>query len=261
MKSSPEPSTKRCNPSLSGNIHSIESFGTVDGPGTRYVVFFQGCPMRCLYCHNPDTWTYEGGTEMTAEEILEGYERNRAFYRHGGITATGGEPLLQLSFLTHLFETAKKRGISTCLDTSGVLYGTNKEELFAPLFAVTDLVLLDFKHSDEKEHLKLTGHSIAPVLAFARALERFHIPMVARHVVVPGITDGKPHLKALGRLLGSFANLQGLEVLPYHTMGEVKYEKLHIPYPLQGVPAMEGKEAKKAREIILEEIKNTRRGR
>ena len=258
MKSSPEPSTKDCKEPLKGNIHSIESFGTVDGPGTRYVVFFQGCPMRCLYCHNPDTWSGKGGTPMTAEEILDGYERNKVFYRHGGITATGGEPLVQLPFLTELFQRAKEKGIHTCLDSSGVLYRREREAAFSPLFDALDLVLLDFKHSDEEGHIRLTGSSQKPVLEFARALEARDIPIVARHVLVPGITDGEEHLRALGRLLGSFQNLHGLEVLPYHTMGEVKYKELGISYPLEGIPAMEADTAHKAREILLEEIKKAR---
>ena len=258
MKSSQEPSTKDCKEPLLGNIHSLESFGTVDGPGTRYVVFFQGCPMRCLFCHNPDTWTPMGGLRMTAEEILEGYERNRAFYRHGGLTATGGEPLMQLPFLTELFQKAKEREIHTCLDTSGITYRQERRAAFEALFDVTDLVLLDFKHSSADGHKKLTGQPQEPVLAFARALESRHIPVVARHVLVPGITDQEEHLRALGQLLGSFQNIHGLEVLPYHTMGEAKYESLGIPYPLKGVPAMEGTKAKEARILLLQEIKKAR---
>lgn len=238
-----------------GRIHSVESFGTVDGPGTRLVVFLQGCPMRCKYCHNPDSWDVGTGNEMSVEEILALYEKNKSFYRNGGITVSGGEPLLQLDFLTDLFEAAKQRGIHTCLDTSGILYREDKKEKFELLFSYLDLVLLDLKHSNTREHKELTAQKLEPVLAFARALEKNHIPMIIRHVVVPGITDQEEHLKELGRLIASFHNVKGLEVLPYHTMGVKKYEALGIPYPLEGVPSTEKETAKKAREIILTEIR------
>ena len=241
-----------------GHIHSTESFGTVDGPGVRFVVFFQGCPMRCLYCHNPDTWTPDGGTEMTVDEILKEYRRNEVFYRSGGITATGGEPLMQMPFLTALFEAAKKEGIHTCLDTSGIMYRTEKQEEYRKLFKVLDLVLLDIKHSTEEEHKKLTACSQKHILEFAQALEKAKIPMIVRHVVVPGITDSPEHLLRLGRLIGGFRNLKGLEVLPYHTMGKVKYENLGIPYPLEGLENMDSEKAKEARKLILEGVRQIR---
>lgn len=241
-----------------GHIHSTESFGTVDGPGVRFVIFFQGCPMRCKYCHNPDTWAFSGGSEMTAEEVLEGYERNKDFYKGGGITATGGEPLMQLPFLTELFEKAKKRGIHTCLDTSGIAYSENKQREYEALFDVTDLVLLDIKHSMPEGHVLLTSQSQEPVLAFERALERANIPVIIRHVVVPGITDEEEELTALGHMIGKWRNLKGLDVLPYHTMGVVKYKNLGIEYPLEGVPNMEPAKAKEARAKILQAIKEVR---
>lgn len=243
---------------LKGRIHSTESFGTVDGPGVRFVVFFQGCPMRCLYCHNPDTWKPDGGTELTAENLLEEYRRNKVFYKNGGITATGGEPLMQLPFLTELFRKAKEEGIHTCLDTSGIMYRKGRDEEFQALFQNLDLVLLDFKHSSEEEHRKLTGQKQAAVLEFADALEKAGIPMIARHVVVPGITDGEDHLRKLGHLLGRYRNLKGLEVLPYHTMGKTKYEKLGIPYPLENVENMEKVKAKEARDLLLKSIQEVR---
>ncbi len=241
-----------------GHIHSTESFGTVDGPGVRFVIFFQGCPMRCKYCHNPDTWAFSGGSEMTADELLEGYERNKDFYKGGGITATGGEPLMQLSFLTELFEKAKKRGIHTCLDTSGIAYSEKKQKEYEALFAVTDLVLLDIKHSMPEGHVLLTSQSQEPVLAFEKALEQANIPVIIRHVVVPGITDGEKELTALGHMIGKWRNLKGLDVLPYHTMGVVKYKNLGIEYPLEGVPNMEPAKAKEARAKILQAIKEVR---
>lgn len=241
-----------------GRIHSLESFGTVDGPGIRFVVFFQGCPMRCQYCHNPDTWEPQRGQEMSVDEILSSFERNKHFYKNGGITATGGEPLMQLDFLTALFSEAKKRGIHTCLDTSGIMYREEQKEKYEKLFAVLDLVLLDIKHSDLEEHKKLTRQPMEPILKFARALEAHKIPMLVRHVAVPGITDGKEHLENLGKLLAGFRNLKGLDVLPYHTMGEKKYEGLGIEYPLKGIEAMPKEDAKKAREIILMAFKKER---
>lgn len=240
---------------LTGQIHSLESFGTVDGPGIRLVVFFQGCPMRCQYCHNPDTWEIGPGMQMNVEEILEQYEKNKVFYQNGGITATGGEPLLQLKFLTELFSEARKREIHTCLDTSGIVYRKSRQAEFEKFFSSLNLVLLDFKHSDPQGHLKLTGQKQEPVLEFARALEKVGIPMIVRHVMVPGMTDGKEHLEKLGDLLATYRNLAGLEILPYHTMGVKKYETLGIPYSLNGVEAVDKDLAIKAREIVLQRLK------
>ncbi len=242
-----------------GRIHSVESFGTVDGPGVRMVIFFQGCPMRCLYCHNPDSWEIQGGIEMTVEELLNQFERNRTFYRNGGITASGGEPLVQMEFLTALFEEAKSREIHTCLDTSGILYKKERNDEFERLFSVTDLVLLDIKHSGIEGHKELTGWEQPPVLAFANALERTGTPMIVRHVVVPGITDGEEELREVGHLIGRFYNLAGLETLPYHTMGVNKYKTLGRNYPLEGIPDMKPEKAKAAKEIILEAIRESRR--
>lgn len=246
---------------ISGRVHSIESFGTVDGPGVRLVVFLKGCPMRCLYCHNPDTWDPEGGTRMTAGEILAQFASARNFYKNGGITATGGEPLLQMDFLTELFTAAKKEGIHTCLDTSGIMYRREKQEDYDRLFAVTDLVLLDIKHSDSQGHIRLTKQKQDHILEFLHALEQANVPVVIRHVVVPGITDSETELRGLGRLIGTLRNLKGLEVLPYHTMGAAKYESLGIEYPLKGLESMDKQEAKKARAIILDEIRRVRQGR
>lgn len=242
-----------------GRIHSIESFGTVDGPGIRLVVFFQGCPMRCKYCHNPDSWAAGHGTVMKVNEILDLYEKNRSFYRNGGITASGGEPLMQMEFLTALFREARKRGIHTCLDTSGVLYREVRQSQFEELFASLDLVLLDIKHSDTAGHRILTGQELEPVLAFGKALERKKIPMIVRHVILPGITDTEEELRGLGMIIGSYTNLIGLETLPYHTMGVQKYEALGIPYPLEGIRALTQEETRKAREIIQEGMREAKR--
>ena len=168
---------------MTGRIHSIESFGTVDGPGIRLVVFFRGCPMRCLYCHNPDTWEKSGGTEMTAEEILDEYEKGREFYKNGGITATGGEPLMQLDFLTELFTKAKEKGIHTCLDTSGITFTRENKEKFDALTDVCDLVMLDIKHIDDAEHKKLTSMSNNNVKEYMDYLAEKNKPVWIRHVI------------------------------------------------------------------------------
>lgn len=231
-----------------GRIHSIETFGTVDGPGVRFVVFFQGCPMRCQYCHNPDTWAVSDGQEMSVEDILARMERNRAFYRTGGITATGGEPMFQMEFLTELFTKAKERGIHTCLDTSGIMF--SGQSLCARLMEVTDLIMLDIKHIDDAKHRKLTGHSNRPILEFARYLDDIGKPVWIRHVVVPGITFNKEALTGLGRFLSTLSNVERLEVLPYHAMGKVKYENLGMDYILNDTPQLTKAEAREAEKII-----------
>lgn len=242
-----------------GYIHSIESFGTVDGPGIRYVVFFQGCPFRCLYCHNPDTWKFSGGTEMSVDAVLEGYERNREFYKNGGLTATGGEPLMQLDFLTELFRKARERGIHTCLDTSGASYAESKREVYAFLLRFVDLVLMDFKHSQREGHIRLTGAPPDGPWAFARQVEAAKVPMIVRHVLVPGITDIPEQLRELGVLMAGYGNVVGLDVLPYHTMGVSKYRELGLAYPLEGVPSLTPQEAKWARGVILSAFREERK--
>ena len=238
-----------------GYIHSLETFGTVDGPGVRFVVFFQGCPMRCQYCHNPDTWNMEDGNKMQAEEIIEKLERNRSFYTTGGITATGGEPMMQIDFLTELFTKAKEKGIHTCLDTSGIMYQKVDEEKVEKLMQVTDLVMLDIKHIEDTGHKKLTGQSNANILAFARYLDAIGKPVWIRHVVVPGITFEETELTELGRFLKTLHNIEKLEVLPYHSLGEVKYENLGMDYILKGTPQLTKAEAKQAEEIIRAAMK------
>ena len=239
---------RECN---KGYIHSVETFGTVDGPGIRYVVFFQGCPFRCLYCHNPDTWVPGIGEQMSVEQLLEGYAKNSSFYKKGGITATGGEPLLQLPFLTELFREAKKQGIHTCLDTSGAVYHESRREEFETLLSYTDLVLLDIKHSDREQHKRLTGMYPDAVQGFAALLSEKKVPVIVRHVLVPEITNTEEQLSALGRLMKQYSNLVGLEVLPFHQMGTAKYKNLGIDYPLRDVPALTKEDAARAREIIL----------
>ncbi len=244
-----------------GRIHSIESFGTVDGPGVRLVVFLQGCPMRCLYCHNPDTWNPSGGTEMTIDEILAQYEKNRAFYSKGGITVTGGEPLMQMEFVTELFTAARSHGIHTCLDTSGITFRSDRPEIlerFDRLIAVTNLVMLDIKHIDPEGHRALTSQPLEPILSFARYLDQHDVPLWIRHVVVPGITDDPDELYRLGRFLSTLHSLKALDVLPYHDMGKVKYQNLGIDYPLKDTLPLSRDAALAARQTILKGLKDGR---
>lgn len=245
-----------------GKIHSLESFGTVDGPGTRFVVFTKGCPMRCLYCHNPDTWDQTGAIEMDTKYILEQYHRNESFYMNGGgITVTGGEPLVQIDFVTELFEECKKEGIHTCLDTSGIMFNPDNPEMMAKhdrLMKVTDLVMLDIKHIDNEHHKKLTSQQNTNILKFAFYLQEKGVDMWIRHVVVPGITDDDKYLYDLGYFLGQFHNLRALDALPYHDMGKVKYEKLGIEYPLKDVKPMDPKILVEKKKVIIEGIKKRR---
>ncbi len=234
-----------------GKIHSIETFGTVDGPGIRYVVFFAGCPMRCKYCHNPDTWDIAVGKEMTADEVLSRLLRNKMFYTTGGITATGGEPTLQLSFLTELFTLAKQNGIHTCLDTSGILF--DGSAAYDRLMAVTDLVMLDIKHSEEQGHKSLTGCSGKNPRAFLSYLQNIGKATRIRHVLVPGITDEKAQLEGLRELILAHDNILQTEILPYHTLGEHKYQKLGIEYPLKGIPQATPEQANAAYHLMFEQ--------
>lgn len=239
---------------MKGYIHSIETFGTVDGPGVRYVVFTQGCPMRCKYCHNPDTWEPNIGEKKDTDDIIRDYEKYKPFLTGGGITVTGGEPMLQIDFLTELFKKARNKNIHTCLDTSGVMFNEENEAFMKKvdeLMKYTSLIMLDIKHIDDEEHKKLTGHSNKNILAFARYLNKKNIPVWIRHVTVPGITYNKEYLLRLGEFLAELDNMEALDVLPYHTMGVPKYESLGIEYPLKGVEPLDKEEALKAKNIIL----------
>ena len=247
---------------MSGRIHSLESFGTVDGPGVRFVVFVQGCPMRCAYCHNPDTWEMNAGTLMEVGEIIEQYERNISFYKGGGITVTGGEPLMQVDFLTELFTAAKEKNIHTCIDSSGIAFNPENSmwmEKLDRLLALTDLVMLDIKHIDPEKHKELTAQPNDRILAFAEYLSEKDVPIWIRHVVVPGITDDDTYLYKLGYFIGGLKTLKALDVLPYHTMGKVKYEKLGIPYKLEGVEPMDKNKVIEKKRVILDGIRARRK--
>ena len=237
-----------------GNIHSIESCGTVDGPGIRFVVFTQGCPMRCQYCHNPDTWEFKDNKKVATDEILAQYDGVKEFCT-GGITVTGGEPMCQMDFVTELFKKAQAKGINTALDTSGVMFKPDNKETVDELLKYTSVVLLDIKHIDDEEHKKLTGHSNKNIIAFAKYLSEIKKPMWVRHVVVPGITFKEEYLTRLGEFLGTLQNIAALDVLPYHDMAIPKYENLKIDYPLKGVPPLSHDEALQARNIILKAYK------
>jgi len=246
---------KVCN----GYVHSIETFGTVDGPGVRMVIFLQGCPMRCKYCHNPDTWKPETGNILTVDDIINRFLRNKNYYKNGGITVTGGEPLLQADFVTNLFTVAKQHNIHTALDTSGILFDKDNKSVYNELLSVTDLVLLDIKQIDDAKHRELCGRSNKSVLAFAKHLSDISKDVWIRHVVVPGYTDSTDDLEKLGEFISSLKNVKALEVLPYHTMGVKKYRELGLEYTLDGVEPLSAKNTELAKKHILNGIKKAPR--
>ena len=233
-----------------GLIHSYESFGTVDGPGIRFIVFLQGCPMRCKYCHNPDTWNLSGGTETEAADVVKEALKYKSYFgEKGGVTVSGGEPLLQLDFLIELLTMLKQRGVHTCVDTSGSCFDPS-DARYDRLLEVTDLFLLDIKHSDPEGHRQLTGRSQEKPLAFARFLCEHKKPVWVRHVLVPGVTDDDTQLKNLRAILDTLDNVQKVEVLPYHTMGVNKYHALGIPYPLEGTQPPEKARVENAKALL-----------
>lgn len=215
-----------------GKVHSFETFGTVDGPGIRFVVFMQGCNFRCKFCHNPDTWIKDAGKEYTEDEIIELVEKYRVYYEKsgGGITATGGEPLLQIDFVTELFRKAKERGFNTALDTAGDIDISNSasKQKIDSLLEYTDLVLLDIKEIDEKKHIELTGKSNLNTLKLVEYLNVKNIPTVIRYVYIKGINDSKETLDSIKNMKNKFNNITYVDVLGYHKMGEYKWKKLGI---------------------------------
>lgn len=220
-----------------GKIHSFESFGTVDGPGIRFVVFMKGCPLRCKYCHNPDTWNVSGAREMTDDEIVNNVLKYRSYYGDkGGITFSGGEPLAQIEFVTQVFKKLKAYSIHTCIDTSGITFNPDSEESVKKheeLMKYTDLVLLDIKHINSKQHKLITGQGNENVLAFAKFLSERGVKTWIRHVLVPSLSDDDQALYDLRDFISSLNTVEKVEVLPYHSMGKVKYDNLNIPYPLK----------------------------
>lgn len=239
---------------MKAKIHSFESFGTVDGPGIRFVTFFKGCPLRCKYCHNPDTWSQNGGEEYSVEEIAEQVMKYKNYYgSNGGITASGGEPLMQIEFITELFKVLKEKGIGTAVDTSGYMFDFKDEECVRKhdeLIRYADLFLLDIKHIDNEKHIELTGVSNENTLEFAKYLSRNNKKIWIRHVLVPGITDIDEQLYGLKAFLDTLSTVEKVEVLPYHTMGIVKYKKLGLPYRLEGIEAPAKERVENAKKIL-----------
>ncbi len=247
----PEPATTVCN--MKGRIHSYETFGLVDGPGVRSVVFLQGCPMRCRYCHNPETWDISGGEEKEAAEVFKFLIRYKPYWRNnGGVTVSGGEPLLQMDFVTELFTLLKAKNVEIALDTSGALFSDDPAwlEKLRKLMQVTDLFLLDIKEWDSEKHKALTGRSNENILAMARFLSENNKDMWIRHVLVPNLTDNEDDLNQIAGFIKSLKTVKRVEVLPYHTLGLFKWQNLNIPYTLDGVRAPSDEEIKKAEAIL-----------
>ena len=238
---------------IKGRIHSVESFGSADGSGVRYIVFLKGCNMRCQYCHNPDTWAKDGGELMTPEEVLKKALRYKTYWKEkGGITVSGGEALLQIDFVTELFRLAKEKGVNTCLDTSGNPFSLEEpfKSKFDELMKYTDLFMLDIKHMDDAAHRKLTGQTNQNILEMAAYLSDHGKAMWIRHVLVPGITTEEDELYRLRSFLDTLKTVERVEVLPYHTLGVFKWKELGIPYQLEGVDPPTKEQIDRAKEIL-----------
>lgn len=243
---------------ISGRIHSLESFGTLDGPGIRFVVFLQGCPLRCAFCHNPDTWDPHAPVqyEMTPQELLTETLRYRSFIRRGGVTCTGGEPLMQAGFVADYFRLCHEHGLHTALDTSGAVFGDKASRMpSAPVEAAvreSDLVLLDIKTADDSLHEEYTGRDRSSNAAMLDYLQSIGKPVWIRHVVVPGITNREDRLRQVALYLRDYSVIERVEILPYHTMGVFKYDSLGIDYRLRDVSALTSDQADAARRIFAE---------
>lgn len=240
---------------MKGAVHSIETFGSVDGPGIRFIIFLQGCNMRCRYCHNVDTWAPEQKSTqyLEADELLDKAERYRSYWgKQGGITVSGGEAMLQMDFLLELFTKAHARGMNTCLDTAGQPF-TREEPSFSKfeeLMKVTDLLLFDIKHIDPEEHKKLTGQDNANIIDCMQYLSSIHKPIWIRHVLVPGVTDDDDALYRTREFIETLSNVEKIEVLPFHNLGAFKWEELGIPYTLKDTPAPSKERVENAEEIL-----------
>lgn len=218
-----------------GRIHSIETMGLLDGPGIRVVIFLQGCGLRCLYCHNPDTWEFSEGTEMSSEELIKKIVRYKPYFERskGGVTFSGGEPILQKEFLIDILKKCKENNIHTCIDTAG--YGDGDYE---ELLKYVDLILFDIKHISEEGYTKVTQRKMDKSLEFLEKAQEMGKEFWIRHVVVPGVTDGEEHLENVFKMVEQIKNVKKFELLPYHVLGVNKYEKLGIEYKLKGVEPM-----------------------
>lgn len=238
---------------IMGNVHSLETFGLVDGPGVRFVVFLQGCRMRCQYCHNPETWVQKGGEEWTAKKLFDKIYRYKSYWKdNGGLTVSGGEPLLQIDFVTELFAIAKKHNVNTVLDTSGNPFTFNESFLtkFNELMKYTDLFMLDIKEIDEEKHKSLTGWTNDNILKLAEYLSDNGKAMWIRHVLVPELTDDEEGLISIRDFIRKLKTVERVEILPYHTLGEFKWKNLGIEYPLAGVRTPSEEEIKRAEDIL-----------
>lgn len=235
---------------VKGRVHSIETFGTVDGPGIRFILFMQGCPLRCKYCHNRDTWDVKGGTEYTPDEIIEQVKKYSSYMKFsgGGLTVSGGEATLQPEFLKELFKKAQENEIHTCLDTSGFV----NIDVIDPVLDYTNLVLLDLKHMVPEKCKDLVGVSIDKTLEFAKHLSDRNIPVWIRHVLVPGVTDDIENLELMGKFISTLKNVDRVELLPYHTLGVHKWENMGFEYELKGVPDATTEDIEKASKILAE---------
>ncbi|NMM64713.1 pyruvate formate lyase-activating protein [Clostridium sp. P21] len=234
-----------------GRIHSFESMGLVDGPGIRSVVFMQGCTLRCAYCHNPDTWSLKGGTEITPEELIKKIIRFKPYFKNnGGVTFSGGDPLIQADFLIEALKLCKEEGIHTAIDTAG--YGTGK---YDEILKYTDLVILDIKHVDDEGYKSLVCKGKKGFDEFLEAVQKSNTRLWIRHVVVPGITDSEEHIKKLAQIIKNIKNVEKVELLPYHTLGVKKYNEMGIEYKLSHINSMDKKELDKLYEILGKEIK------
>ncbi|MEA4987612.1 MAG: pyruvate formate-lyase-activating protein [Anaerovorax sp.] len=236
-----------------GRIHSFQSMGAVDGPGLRYVVFMQGCPLRCVYCHNPDTWDINNGTLYEVEEVVKKILRYRPYFqKNGGVTVTGGEPLLQIDFVTQLFRRLKEEGIHTALDTSGI--GCMETEKIKKVLTYTDLVLCDVKFLSEEEYQAHCRGSFETVCSFLKLMKEQNIPFWVRHVVVPGLTDTKEYMNRLGAFLNGYPNLEKIELLPFRKLCLEKYQALGISFPLEMTAEMKSEDLKKMYQHLNSDI-------
>ncbi|MBR5712923.1 MAG: pyruvate formate lyase-activating protein [Lachnospiraceae bacterium] len=234
---------------ITGRIHSFQSLGAVDGPGLRFVIFLQGCPLRCMYCHNPDTWNPAGGTEYTVEDVVAKVLRYRTYFgADGGVTVSGGEALLQWRFVAALFSRLHEEGINTCLDTSGI--GTTDENALDAVLSVTDLVIADIKFANEKDYLSHTKGSLSAVLRFLSHTQALSIPLWVRHVVVPGFTDTVEEVSAMAALAKRYDNLQKIELLPFRKLCVTKYEALGIPFPCADIPECDEATLRRLEELL-----------
>ena len=232
-----------------GLVHSFETFTTVDGPGIRFILFLSNCPLRCKYCHNPDTWACKG-KEYSVDDIVNEILKYKNYYKNGGATISGGEPLLQIDFVIEIFKKLKKYNMHTAIDTSGITFNENQIEKFDELNKYTDLYLLDIKEIDEKKHIELTGKSNKNILEFAQYLSKNNKKVWIRHVIVPTINLDKDDLIKTKEFIDTLNNVERVDVLPYHTLGVHKYKELGLKYPLEGVRTPTSEEIKFAKEIL-----------